>query len=148
MSYVIRIQGNIEGLDDLSRQATALLTHGIQSLIQTAAGTWGDSATEAMKEQHGADAQSIHRYVNRTWDLTESIKHDMEPPRGTSPVVHTIRVFAAAPYAFDVEHGVPGRSRAYPFFWKEITNALWRHDLDITLTDGLNDLLASMAEKA
>lgn len=56
-----------------------------------------------------------HTFQNRTFRLERSIDYDIiaftpeNPARGV--------VFALTEYASDVEFGIPGRSRPYPFFW-------------------------------
>lgn len=109
-----------------------------------------ERATKAMKDKHGADAHDIQRYVNRTWDLTESIGYNLEPTQhhGADLQLHPMRVFAAAPYAFDVENGVPGRSRAYPFFWQELTGGPHVEAFPADLAQAAHDLLASVAERS
>lgn len=110
--------------------------------------TWGTSVTTAMKANHDANAHDIARYENQTFDLTESIGYDLQPTHGGGGIArHSVRVFAAVPYAYDVEMGVPGRSRAYPFFWKEVFSGTWTEAANVNLTTSLNDLLASVAER-
>lgn len=108
---------------------------------------FGVDTTEAMRENHGKDAHDIQRYVNRTWDLTESIGFTLEPPQEfNGAVVHRLEVFAAAPYAFDVEEGIPGRSRPYPFFWVEIYNEERRQQVLAGLQQDLDGAIAAVAE--
>jgi hypothetical protein len=93
------------------------------------------------------DAHDIQRYVNRTWDLTESIGFTPEPPVDLNDkIVHTLKVFAAAPYAFDVEQGIPGRSRPYPFFWIEIYNEETRSQVLAGLQQDLDNAIAAVVE--
>lgn len=67
-----------------------------------------------------------HAYIDRTGWLTESVGFHIEqvfpwdPSTGAAPRLPTLLVYATAPYAEAVEHGVPGHSRAYPFFWPSI----------------------------
>jgi hypothetical protein len=111
--------------------------------------TWGAAVTTAMRQNHEADAHAMGRYENQTMQLTQSIRYELLPPETAGHIiVHPIKVVAEAPYAWDVEVGVPGHSRPYPYFWKEIMSGEWSEMLVVDLTARLNELLASTAERA
>ena len=59
----------------------------------------------------GAKEEMIrtHTFQNRTFRLEGSIDFDV--------TLWAVSVFALTGYASEVEFGVPGRSRPYPFFW-------------------------------
>ena len=121
----------------------------VKQIIDVANWNWATATTEAMKANHGENAHDVQRYINRTWTLTESIGFEIEPPelQGLS-IYHGVRVFASAPYAADLEQGVPGQNRAYPFYWQEIYAGGPREALEQEINASLNDLLASLAERA
>ena len=50
-----------------------------------------------------------HSFQNRTFRLEGSIDYDV--------TLSAVTVFALTEYASEVEFGVPGRSRPYPYFW-------------------------------
>lgn len=138
-------------VDEIARLRTRLqqLEQAVPDMLRDKQAEFAEAATTRMKDKHGADAHDIQRYVNRTWDLTESIGFNLEPTREEGSVHwHPMRVFAATPYAYDVENGVPGKSRPYPFFWQELTGGPVVAALPDVLTRGLHDLLASVAERA
>lgn len=84
----------------------------------------------------GAKQEMIdtHTFQNRTFRLEGSIDFDVVHFTTVGPYVV---VFALTEYASQVEFGVPGRSRPYPFFWpvwykwvpllEERMQASWRH---------------------
>jgi hypothetical protein len=56
-----------------------------------------------------------HTFQNRTFRLEGSIDYDVIGFEGSGQP--HVTVFALTSYASQVEFGVPGRSRPYPFFW-------------------------------
>jgi hypothetical protein len=60
----------------------------------------------------GAKGEMVmtHTFQNRTFQLEHSIGFSQDEDV-------SVTVFAMAPYASQVEFGVPGHSRPYPFFW-------------------------------
>jgi len=145
---VIRITPHLDAWYQLLNRveaAPALL----EGMIGETADAWGVAATTAMKANHDANAHAIQRYENQTFDLTESIGFDLQPlQHNGGSTTQPIRIFAAAPYAYDVEHGVPGRSAAYPYFWREVMSGQWAELVVVRVTAGVNELLASTAERA
>jgi hypothetical protein len=100
----------------------------------------GETAVERMKEGHPpggphpspgeTPVYGDHAYIDRTQWLTDSIGFTLEPLKswdpatGTASTMPTLFLFATAPYASAVEYGVPGHSRANPFFWPTIEELL------------------------
>jgi hypothetical protein len=100
----------------------------------------GETAVEKMRENHppggphpGPGETPVygeHAYIDRTQWLTDSIAYTLEawapwdPKSGTASALPTLTIVATAPHADAVEFGVPGHSRAYPFFWNSIEELL------------------------
>lgn len=69
--------------------------------------------TDDMREfGEGAKNEMVqtHTFRNRTFRLEGSLDFDVIP-------FDHVTVFALTGYASDVEFGIPGRSRPYPYFW-------------------------------
>lgn len=149
MSIHARITVNESGLNDAVAKLRQLEV-ALPDLLREQQEAFGEAVTKRMQDSHGADAHDIQRYVNRTWDLTESIGYNLEPTQqqGGGMLLHPMRVFASAPYAADVEMGVPGKSRPYPFFWKELTGGPVVEAVPEVLAAGATELLASVAERS
>lgn len=125
------------------------LEEGLGDTIRAEQERAGAAITARMKDQHGADAHDIQRYVNRTWDLSNSIEYEVQPAQNHGGMLLLpMKVAATEVYAFDVENGVPGHSRAYPFFWKELTGGPVIEGFQDLLQQAVNQLLASVSERA
>jgi hypothetical protein len=108
----LRLNGLQEALDRM-----AGLERAYQQAVIDEFRNWAELVTARMQANHDNDAHDIQRYINRSWYLTRSIGYTIEPWRqGKASLI----LFATAPYAQAVEEGIPGRSRPYPFFWKEV----------------------------
>lgn len=139
---------------EIHRSAIADLKNRVQQLraeldlrIDDVLDRFATGATEGMRESHEANAHEVGRYINRTEDLSQSIGYSLEPPASYADIVkHQVRLFAATVYAYDVEHGVPGRSKAYPYFWPEIHSEERRAMGEADLTHEINEAVAAVGE--
>jgi hypothetical protein len=129
-------------------ERVAALPDDLDTVIDTSSEKWGKSVTDAMKANHEANAHASERFETQTGTLVASIDYTVLPEVDNGHVTtHPISVRATAPYAWDVEIGVPGQSRPYPFFWKEIMSGDHTAMVQTDLTTGTNNLLASAADR-
>lgn len=125
------------------------LAEGIPRIVREEQAKAGEQIVKRMQDRHASDAHDIQRYVNRTWNLTNSIGYEVQAPQEMGGMVlQPMRVAAAESYAFDVENGVPGHSRAYPFFWIELTGGPVIEGFGDVLQAAVDELLASVSERA
>ncbi len=98
--------------------AISELEQAVQDAIVAAQTRYGQTATALMKANHANDAHEIKRYVNRTWDLTNSIAFAVAQWAGDLSTL-TMEAGRDLDYAEAVEQGT-SHSRAYPFFWLQV----------------------------
>lgn len=126
----------------------ALLPDSLDTVIDASSEKWGKAVTDGMKANHEDNAHADQRFENQTMTLVNSIDYTILPEVDNGGVLtHPISVRATAPYAWDVEVGVPGQSQPYPFFWKEIMSGDHNAMVQTDLTTGVNNLLASTADR-
>lgn len=113
MFYQIKLQQSFTAvfseIDLLLRDFAQFIARGTSQLAE--------EAVERMRANHARDAHEIQRYINRTWNLTNSTTSTTDHDQLEDRIRTTFR--ADTDYAEAVEFGTP-RSRPYPFFWMEV----------------------------
>lgn len=130
---------NEEGLAILKAKLdkfTPLLQDNVLDVLER----HGSMAVERMQENHQSDAHAIQRYINRTWNLTNTIEFKVQP--FVSDMAR-LELAANAAYAYDIENGT-SRSQPYPFFWQEVYQV--ENDALADLQQALDEAVLAVTE--